>query len=468
LVKPRLLLAIVSSAWLALSGCARNPATGQQQLMLVDERGEIAMGRDADVQVAARLGLVEDATVQSYVSRVGRRLAATTERPALPWSFRVVDDASVNAFALPGGFVYVTRGLLAHLNSEAELAAVLGHEMGHVTARHSASRASEAQVATLGLALGALADPRIARNLDLLEAGVGLLMLKCGRDDEREADTLGVRYVGRAAYETEASVRVLRMLGRVEQGQPQASLPEWLSTHPGSDARVRRVAQLVSRGGRDGHREYLRAIDGLVFGEDPSEGFFHGDTFVHPSMNMRLELPRGWSTRNTHTAITAVSPAGDAGLALTVAGGHSALAAAQSFAAGAGGSARPAQREGSCWLREFVQPAADRALYRGLACFTEQGTRVLRLVGYARTETFDARRRELMTVFGSVRPAGVSRTRSSPRRVQVLDVGPLRIEELAHAYPSVVTTPTLALLNGLDPEDPRAVVPEPMKRIVGP
>src|SRR4029077_12899491 len=138
----------------ALAGCARNPATGHNELMLVSESQEVAMGQQYDSQVVATIGLYPDPALQSYIQTLGKKLAATSERPNLPWTFRVVDDPAVNAFAIPGGFVYVTRGLLAHMANEAELATVVGHEIGHVTARHTAHAMSEQQVAGLGLAIG--------------------------------------------------------------------------------------------------------------------------------------------------------------------------------------------------------------------------------------------------------------------------------------------------------------------------
>src|SRR4029077_3070744 len=141
----------------ALAGCARNPATGHNELMLVSESQEIAMGQQYDSQVVATIGLDPDPGPQSYSPTLGKRLAATSERPNLPWTFRVVDDPAVNAFAVPGGFVYVTRGLLAHLTSEAELASVVGHEIGHVTARHTAAEMSKQQLMGLGLAIGSMA-----------------------------------------------------------------------------------------------------------------------------------------------------------------------------------------------------------------------------------------------------------------------------------------------------------------------
>ena len=449
-----------------VAGCARNPATGERQLMLVDERGEIAMGHDADRQVTARLGLVEDRALQSYVSRVGRRLAATAERPELPWSFRVVDDAAVNAFALPGGYVYVTRGLLAHLNSEAELAAVLGHEIGHVTARHSTGRASQARVAALGLGLGALLQPHVARNLDLAEAGLGVLMLKFGRDDEREADALGVRYLARSEYATDGVLRVLEMLGRVEASQAPASGRDWLSTHPAADGRVSAIAALLHPGGREARLAYLRAIDGLVFGDDPREGYLRGRKYVLPLLDLGLELPAGWSTRNSHGAVTSVSPGGDAALAVGLAGVESPRLAAESFAGGPRVKVQPPRREGNCWMRDFTHQSEDGAGYRGVACFAQRGGRVLRLVGYAREASFDERRPEMMRAIASVGPAGGPAPHLTTRRLQVLDAGPLRVEELASAFPSAVPARTVALLNGVDPERPDAVLPQPMKRVV--
>src|SRR5512143_1905314 len=167
---------IVLGLLAALAGpaCSRNAATGANQFSLYSEAQEIQMGRDADQQVAASLGLYPDPALQAYVQQLGAALAAKTERTNLPWTFRVVDDAAVNAFALPGGFVYVTRGILTHLNSEAALAAILGHEIGHVTARHSVSQMSKQQLAQLGLIAGMIVSPEFARFGDLAQSGLGL------------------------------------------------------------------------------------------------------------------------------------------------------------------------------------------------------------------------------------------------------------------------------------------------------
>ena len=143
------------------AACATNPATGKRELNLMSESQEIALGKQSDGQIRQEMGVVADQGLQQYVDRIARPLAAGSERPGLPWTFTVVDAAAVNAFALPGGYVYVTRGILAHLNSEAELAGVLGHEIAHVTARHSAAQYSKQTAGSLGLLLGQIFVPEL-------------------------------------------------------------------------------------------------------------------------------------------------------------------------------------------------------------------------------------------------------------------------------------------------------------------
>ena len=179
-----------------LLGCATNPATGKRQLSLIGEQDEIAMGREADKDIVALDGpSTTTPELQAYVQELGAALAAESERPNLPWTFRVLDDPIVNAFALPGGYIYVTRGILSHLNSEAELVGVLGHEIGHVTARHSVSRLSKAQLFSIGLGgRGWRVSPELREFGGIAQSGLGLLFLKYSRDDERQADDLGLRY----------------------------------------------------------------------------------------------------------------------------------------------------------------------------------------------------------------------------------------------------------------------------------
>jgi len=199
-------------AGVLLASCAVNPVSGNSELALVSESQEIEMGKQGAADVAQSIGLYQDAAVQAYVSRVGLTLAARTERPGLPWAFQVVDDPTVNAFALPGGYIFVTRGFLTHITNEAELATVLGHESGHVAARHSVQQISRAQVAQLGLGIGSMLSSGIREYSGVAGAGLGLLFLKFSRDDETQADQLGFRYALADGYDVRQMVSVFQML----------------------------------------------------------------------------------------------------------------------------------------------------------------------------------------------------------------------------------------------------------------
>ena len=269
---------------LAATGCATNPATGRSQLSFFGEEAELAMGRDVAEEIAASGAVYGDEELAAYVAEVGGRLAEASERPYLPWSFQVLDDPGINAFALPGGWVYVTRGILAHLESEAELAAVLGHEIGHVTARHSVNQMSKQILASAALLAASIHDEDIARWAGLGELGLGLMFLQHGRSDERQADDLGLRYVLRAGYDPHEMPELFAMLERVGEAAGGGGLPTWLSSHPDPGARGVRIAEEVSRlqaaGGplpeRVEREGYLERIAGLPYGPDPGLAAAYG------------------------------------------------------------------------------------------------------------------------------------------------------------------------------------------------
>ncbi|MDH3745482.1 MAG: M48 family metallopeptidase, partial [Acidobacteriota bacterium] len=215
-----------------LGSCAVNPATGKRQLMLMSEAGEIAMGREAHPQIMASMGVYDDQGVQEYVAELGAELAALSERPNLPWTFTVLDDPAVNAFALPGGFIYVTRGIMTHLDSEAELVSVLGHEIGHVTGRHGAARMSKAQLMQVGLGVGMIVSPELQQFGDLAMQSMQLLFLKYSRDDERQADDLGLRYTVAGGWDAREMPEVFGVLKSVGEAAGAGRVPGWLSTHP--------------------------------------------------------------------------------------------------------------------------------------------------------------------------------------------------------------------------------------------
>ena len=238
---------------------------GRAAVPLMGEAREIELGREYDQQIVAEMGLHPDPALQAYVQELGSRMAAKSERPHLPWTFRVVDDPVVNAFALPGGYIYMTRGILAHLNSEAELASVIGHEIGHVTARHSVNRMSKAMLTQLGLGAAAVLAPEFAGYAEAANAAFGLLFLKHGRDDERQSDDLGLRYMRAAGYDAREMAGVFEMLGRVSAASGGGSTPEWLSTHPNPENRSSRIAAQVAQlpddftGATVGRDEYIPA-----------------------------------------------------------------------------------------------------------------------------------------------------------------------------------------------------------------
>jgi predicted Zn-dependent protease len=222
------------------TACATNPATGKRQLSFMSEDQEIQMGRELDAQVRQEMGIYQDEALGKYVEDIGMRLARLSPRPNLPWHFTIIDSPAVNAFALPGGYIYITRGIVAAMNSEAQLAGVIGHEIGHVTARHTAQQITRSQIAGVGLLAGMILSSDVARYGELAQQSLGLLFLKFSRDDETQADELGIRYCTKAGYDPREIPPTYDMLGRLALREG-GGLPSWMSTHPDpGDRKVRR------------------------------------------------------------------------------------------------------------------------------------------------------------------------------------------------------------------------------------
>lgn len=468
---------LVFCASLALS-CATNPVTGKKQLALVSEAQEIAMGREADKEVQASYGLYPDDRLQQYIQTLGTSIASRTERPNLPWTFRVVDDAAVNAFALPGGFIYVTRGIMTHLNSEAELVAILGHEIGHVTARHSVSQMSKQQLAQVGLIAGMIVSPRVAQLGNLAQTGLGMLFLKFSRGDESEADRLGFRYMLTDGYDPREMVDVFRMLeGVSQQAGADGRLPQWLSSHPNPENREAWAAKSVASVDRDlsklavNRDGYLRRIDGMVFGDNPREGFFQGAVFHHPDLAFRLQFPNGWKSSNEKQAVGAVSPNEDALVVLQLAPGGSAREAAQKFFAQQGIQA------GSEWRRQIggfpavstaFEAQAETTVLRGLVAWIEYRERVFQLLGYTSSQQWPAYEEAFVQALGSfARETDPNVLNVQPRRLDLVSVDrPATLDVLNREYPSTVPPQLVGLINDLHGN---ATVPagEMFKRVVG-
>ena len=433
-------IGLPSALLIFLVSCAINPATGERQFTLMSEGQEIQMGRDADPDIVASMGLYPNESLQAYVQDIGGQLAARSERPDLPWTFRVLDDPLINAFALPGGYIYVTRGIMAHFESEAELAGVLGHEIGHVTARHSVSRISKTQLATIGLGVGMILAPELQKYEPLASASMQLLFLKFSRDDEHQADELGVRYMGRVGYDPVQLSGVMAMLGQVTS-EGGGGPPEWLSTHPNPANREAAIVEMaaVAEVAQDPalvrREEYLPRLDGMVFGENPREGFFEGRRFYHPDMAFFFDFPDGWQMANSKEAVQAGPAEGDAMMALTLAEGATPAAALNTFfsqeglEAGQGSSAAingiPAASA------DFRATTADGVLL-GRVAFISHGGTVLRFLGVAPEAAWANRRGAVRSSLESFR---ILRDRN------ILDVQP--------AHLRVVTVPRATDLNSL-------------------
>ena len=315
----KFLAAILCLLFAFFVSCSINPVTGKKEISLISEQGEIALGENTDKQVRAQYGVYFDPVLTGYVERVGSKLVPFTHRPHLTYHFAVLDTPVINAFAAPGGYIYVTRGVLAMMNSEAELAVLLGHELGHVNARHSVSKMSQLIIVQLGLAVGSALSEEFAKFSGLASIGVQLLFLKFSRNDEREADRLGVDYSRNSGYNPAQMINFfssLQSLGDLSGGH---SLPGFLSTHPLTSERIENTKAILLESDsrlQYGREPYFSQIDNMIYGSDPRQGFVEGRTFYHPQMRFYFSIPQGWAVQNTPANVTLVSEDGNAAVVL--------------------------------------------------------------------------------------------------------------------------------------------------------
>jgi predicted Zn-dependent protease len=455
----RLFLVLVTPAVLAATACAVNPATGSREFSLVSEGQEIQMGRGADPEIVAQMGLYPDSSVQRYVRDIGLRMAAESERPELPWTFRVLDDPTVNAFALPGGFIYITRGILAHLTSEAELAGVLGHEIGHVTARHSANQMSRAQLAQVGLGLGMIFSETVRSYGGVASQSLGLLFLKFGRDDESQADELGIRYMTRLGYDPRELAGVMTMLARTsELASGSGRAPEWLSTHPDPANRSESILAQVTAGdyaaattvNRDG---FVRRLDAMPFGPNPREGFAEDGIFHHPDLAFRITVG-DWQVDNQKAAVQFVAPGGNAAVILTLesVGPDEALQAFSSQEGVTVGQGRRERVNGLDGVRApFQAQTQDGALAGELLYLAYGGStyRLLALSGAADWGAIGPRARAVQNSFEQERDPGV--LARQPNRLDIVNLrASISFAGFHQRYPSVVDPVIVSLINQVD------------------
>jgi len=471
------LLASVGLAVLP-GGCARNPVTGKSQLSLVSESQEIEMGRQSAQQVAQTIGIYDDAAAQAYVSSIGMKMAKASERPNLPWEFHIVNDASVNAFALPGGFIYVTRGLMTSINDEAELATVVGHEIGHVTNRHSVQQISKQELAQVGLGVGSLLSSNVAKLAGIASQGLGLLFLKYSRDAENEADLAGFRYAANQNYDVREMVKVFQTLDRVSQASGGGKLPAWLETHPDPGTRIQNTqARLdtlhkdLSRAivNRDG---YLQHVQNMAYGEDPRQGFFEGNNFYHPDLRFQLTFPQGWKTQNGADAVVAMSPQQDAILQLGLAGKTSPQEAVQQFLSQQGvqaGNTSTTSINGLPAASGYFQAQSDQGAVQGLVTFVSYNGNTYGLLGYTpsgKLSQYDGVFRQTMSSFGELRNQAALSVK--PARVELVKLPrEMTLEQFNAQYPSSIPIAELAIINEIAAPTTPIPAGQTVKRVTG-
>jgi predicted Zn-dependent protease len=460
-----------------LAACALNPATGQRQLALISEAQEVQLGRESAQQVEQTIGLVDDKDLQAYVASIGGRLAAASERPGLPWRFNVVDDPTPNAFALPGGPIFVTRGMMSLMESEAQLASVLGHEIGHVTARHSVTMISRQQLAQLGLGIGGVLVPQLQPLGQALGMGLDLLFLKYGRDAERQADELGFRYANREDYNLEAMADVFASLQRMGELEERSALPSWLSTHPEPAERIEHVRamlaeQTAAAQGRVGRPEYLKRLDGLVYGQNPRHGFFKEGVFYHPELRFQFAIPPRWQAQNLARAVVAGDPQGPAALQLTLADNVTPEEAARRLAAQQSVRVASSTRQSINGIPAVVtvfDAQTEQAVIRAMAAHLAHGGHTFQLITYSTTQGFAAYQRTFETVIGSFAPVtDRSILEVQPNRVSIVRLDrAMTLDEFSREYPSGVPAGELAILNQVADRTSRLEGGTLAKRIVG-
>jgi len=473
----------ITAMFLAVAtvACATNPVSGKSELSLVSESQEISIGQQESQKVLQSMGEYQNPAAQALVKQIGMRMAAESERPNLPWAFYLLDDETVNAFALPGGFIFITRGIMTYMNDEAELASVIGHEIGHVTAKHSVSQMSKAELAQVGLVAGMIASPTVRNMGAQLQQGMQLLFLKFGRDDETEADMLGFRYMMKDGYDVRAAGDMFRTLGRISGGAAQR-LPEWQSTHPDPDNRVKRAEQRadsVQQAGRSmsgatlGRESYMKLLDGFVFGADPKQGYFKNGVFYHPDLKFEVTFPAGWATQNKPEGVMALAPQQDGGVQLRLAGkGTSASTAANSFFSREGitaGNTSNAPINGlTASSGDFRAQVDDGSVIQGSAAFIEYGEYTYMIMGYTlpdRTQNLQAIRQVARTFKPLTDPAYLNVQAARLNTVKVPKE--MTLEQFNRQFPSSIPLTQLAAINGVDGASSTLRAGQLAKQVVG-
>ena len=456
-------------------GCTTDiiPATGERRYLGYSWQQETEIGKQTSKQVAALFGLYRDPKLERYVTEVGNRVLATSHlRRAVtderfrntPVTFVVLDSPIINAMALPGGYVYVTRGMLSHLNSEDQLAAVLAHEIGHVAARHAARQAWQQQIGQ-GLLLGGAILGQGVLGLpaqDILNLGgmaAQLLFLRYSREDELEADKLSIEYSSLAGYDAREVISFFQSLTRIQEKERQG-MPNFLSTHPDPGDRIQRIRALTAERRREQRatstdsRNYLNAIDGLTLGEDPRQGFVEGNVFYHPELGFRFPVPRGFKVINQPAQVVMVEDQNRAVIGFTSTGEKSLESASAKFLNQPGLKVIERGPMRSDGFPAFAA-VADAAMKNGqavrvLAYFIEYRGSIYNFVGYTAPQAFGAFRNaflQTMQGFGKVEDSRILNREPVRLRLETVSRQALFKDLIPKKLPAPMKPEELAILN---------------------
>ena len=321
-----------------VTNCAVNPVSGKKQVSLMSEKKEQQVGDEAHPSIMATYGAYEDKEIQDFITAKGNQMARISDRPELKYTFNIVDSPVVNAFALPGGYVYFTRGIMAHFNNEAEFAGVLGHEIGHITARHSAQQYTKQMIGQVLFIGGLIASPQFRQYANQASQGMQLMFLKFGRDHESQSDQLGVEYSTKIGYDSHYMADFFQTINRL-QTKAGVSIPDFMSSHPNPVDRYNKVHQMTEEmqgkmtttNFKVNREQYLRMIDGIVYGEDPKQGFVENDMFYHPELKFKFPVPSRWKYVNSPAQFQMAPEDGKAMMQLSLAQGNTLEEAGSAF-----------------------------------------------------------------------------------------------------------------------------------------
>ena len=478
----------VCALTLLFAGCVHEPSaiTGERKAYGYSWQQELQLGQESDQQITQEMGLYDNPEVQRYVEAVGRRVLESSDlrSPDTPelyqgteFTFRVLDSPVVNAFALPGGYVYVTRGLLTHLQNEAQLAVVLGHEIAHVVARHASQQARRAQLSQLGLFAGAILGQQVlgegggdiaSQILNVGGQALQLLMFRYSREAERESDELGVRYGSQAGYQTAEGAEFFRTLERLS-GQEGKAIPTWSSTHPDPGERRERVRELSEQATGIGappreinEAQYLQRLEGMILGENPREGFRRDNWFLHPDLQFQFPVPAGWRLVNERALVALVEPNGRAMTGFQIVPAQSPREAASLLA-------QQGQQQGLqvMSVNETNINGLPAAVLLGaaqtqqgqigvMATFVQYMNRVYSFLSYAPAQVFPQQRSIFEQIAAGFRPLtdpAVLQVQPSRVRVVALDRERTFRELVPAVLPPGMTAEQLAVLNQVELEE---------------